>query len=185
MSADWSYVFGAQQVMLSGPWTISLAIFFARWLIFSNIFLLGFLGSSRYKASRHAAGEAIWSAALAFALTSLIAALVGRERPFMGSDDVILLIPPPLNSSFPSGHTATATAIAFTFFYARPVVGLLSFVIAGFVAFGRIATGVHFPTDVLGGVAVGFTSFLIVRFVHRSLRRRDVVRSAKAHRHEV
>jgi len=62
----------------------------------------------------------------------------------------------PTGASFPSGHAAQAFAVAtmLSLRY-RPVVSLPAFLWAGLVAYGRIYVGVHYPSDVLGGMAVG------------------------------
>jgi len=173
---------GIQTVVLSTPWTIAFAIFFARWCIFVNIVPVVTLMSSRKAEERHAVVEAAWSALLALALTSLVSFMVQRARPFLASHAVTLLIPPPFNTSFPSGHTGTAVAIALALLYVNRPLGLISLTVAAFVAYGRMAVGVHFPTDILGGIFVGLFSFAIVRKVHHELERKDIKRSATRRR---
>lgn len=163
-----------QQAMLATFETQELAVFLARWAIYLNAIPAAILITSRHRKESHCVVEAAWSAALALALTTCLALFVGRLRPFMALPDVWLLIPPPLNLSFPSGHTATAVAMAFSFFSVRRDWGYASFIVAGLVAFGRIAAGAHYPTDILGGVLVGFLSFGLVRIIHQQLRRRDL-----------
>ena len=65
-------------------------------------------------------GQRRHGAAVAFGLTlDLIACnlvlkpLIGRLRPFVERPDVVLLIPPPGDASFPSGHTAASFAAVF------------------------------------------------------------------------
>ena len=173
---------GIQTVVLSTPWTIALAIFFARWAIFANVIPVVALLTSKKREEKHAVTEAAWSALLALALTSLISFLVQRARPFLVTHAVTLLIPPPFNTSFPSGHTGTAVAIALALLYANRPLGLISLMVAAFVAYGRMAVGVHFPTDILGGIFVGLLSFAIVRKIHHELDRKDIKRSARRRR---
>jgi len=169
-------------MVLSTSWMIALVVFFARWLIILNIVLaLFFLGSHLER--RHAVAAAAWSAILALILTSLIAFFVQRVRPFLGHADIHLLIPPPFNTSFPSGHTATSIALALSFLRVSRTAGFVSLVIAGFVMFGRLAVGVHFPTDILGGICVGALSCVIVDRIHRQLESSDMSRAAKHHHH--
>lgn len=80
--------------------------------------------------------------------------LVARIRPF-DLTQVHLLIPRPGDYSFPSGHTAASFAAAFALVFARSRHGLWAMVLAAVIAFSRLYLYVHFPTDILGGVAVG------------------------------
>lgn len=61
----------------------------------------------------------------------------------------------PTDSSFPSGHSAAlfAAAVALTFRY--KLKALPAIIIALLVALSRIYLCLHYPTDVLGGIAIG------------------------------
>lgn len=165
-SFDQTFVLGVQQVMLAVPWGVGLSIFFARWLILFEICIPIAFIFSKHRLSQHAAVEAAWGVGVALVLTSLLSRVMQRARPFLDDPNIALLIPAPLNTSFPSGHTATAVAIACAIFYVNRTAGLVAFTLAAFIAFGRIAAGVHHPTDILGGALVGVLSFALVRLAH-------------------
>lgn len=95
----------------------------------------------------------------------------------------MLFIPEPLNASFPSGHTAVSFAVAAALFLVDRRIGLVAGLVAASVAFGRVAVGVHFPSDILGGLVAGIASALLVRRLHRRVRTRDVSRAVKRHAH--
>lgn len=151
-------------------------IFFARYLVFVFVLLAALTSwKKRSRLLRHSAYEAAWAGLLAFTFAMLIGVLIGRARPFLASADVALIIPAPASPySFPSAHTSVTFAAAFAFAFGNMWIGGIAFLMAAGVAFGRVATGVHYPSDVLGGVAVGWISFLAVRFIHRAIRKRDV-----------
>jgi len=61
----------------------------------------------------------------------------------------------PTSGSFPSGHSASAAAFAVAVGGVLPALRPPLRVAASLVAFSRVYTGVHYPSDVLVGVTVG------------------------------
>ncbi len=81
--------------------------------------------------------------------------LVARPRPFVDFPDVALLIPPPGEFSFPSGHTLSSFAAAGVIFAADRRLGIGAFCLAGLIGFSRMYLFVHYPSDVLAGALLG------------------------------
>lgn len=83
--------------------------------------------------------------------------MVGRTRPWLVVEGLVPLVAEPDPNSFPSGHTCAAFAAASAWWRTLPrrwmrVTGV---VLAALMAFSRLYVGVHFPSDVLAGLAVG------------------------------
>jgi undecaprenyl-diphosphatase len=80
--------------------------------------------------------------------------LVHRKRP---TDPVPeeRAIPKPDSNSFPSGHTASAAAFSAVVGRRYPWLWVPLNLLASLIGFSRIYTGVHYPSDVLGGWALG------------------------------
>lgn len=94
-----------------------------------------------------------------------------RDRPPV---DVAPLLPLPRTFSFPSGHSASALAFATGVTRAWPVAGPVVLPMAGTVAYSRVHTGVHYPSDVAVGAAFGVASGLLAAWIVRRLRASSV-----------
>ena len=92
---------------------------------------------------------------------------VKRARPYE-ADGVIRLIRPPTGSSYPSGHAAVAAAmLSVVAAEGAPALRIAAGGLTTFVAASRVYVGVHYPSDVVGGVGIG----LLLASGWRALRR--------------
>ena len=109
-----------------------------------------------FKKTRRVGFTALCSLMLGALITNLILKnLVDRTRPYEAVAAVIPLIPRPVDSSFPSGHTCASFAAAFVYFKMLPrCYGAPAVMLAAMIAFSRLYLGVHYPTDVLVGFLV-------------------------------
>ena len=101
-----------------------------------------------------------WTVALALVLdlvccNLLLKPLIGRVRPFAVNPAVELLVSPPLDASFPSGHTAASFAAVFALRGSGSPLWKPALAVAVLIAFSRLYLYVHWPSDVLGGALLG------------------------------
>jgi undecaprenyl-diphosphatase len=80
---------------------------------------------------------------------------LARERPCVKHAGISALVVPLDRYSFPSGHTLHAVAFTAMLgqFYPALLWGLVPYTVL--VAFSRVILGVHYPSDVLAGAALG------------------------------
>ncbi len=113
----------------------------------------------------------------------LIKNLVMRTRPFDLAHPVVsrsnLLISPPTDYSFPSGHTLASFEAATALFKDHSVYGFMAYVLAILIAFSRLYLQVHYPSDVLGGAILGFLLGLLGSSIVKSVADRAEARKAK------
>ena len=85
---------------------------------------------------------------------------MNRPVSYFGSSQVLHLVSgykPPILSTFPSGHTATAFSVGLylSFLIKNRFAKFLLFLTAFFVGYSRMYLSAHFPADVLAGAAIG------------------------------
>lgn len=78
-----------------------------------------------------------------------------RQRPFISFPDIHAHTAPLDKYSFPSGHTMNAVNFAILFSWAFPPLAYLVIPFAALVALSRVILGMHYPTDVMVGAALG------------------------------
>ncbi|MFJ9771506.1 phosphatase PAP2 family protein [Kitasatospora sp. NPDC101157] len=84
--------------------------------------------------------------------------LVRRPRPDREAARVVnRYVPMPVSASFPSGHTASAFALATAVGTLLPATGPPLTLLACAVGYSRVHAGVHYPGDVLAGAFLGST----------------------------
>jgi undecaprenyl-diphosphatase len=115
-----------------------------------------FANGERLRAWRRAALAAVLSAGVALAIAKVISELVDRARPFVvDPHGVHLFSGHAADPGFPSDHATGAFAVAMAIYLRNRLWGGIALVAAAVLAVGRVAIGVHFPSDVLAGAVLG------------------------------
>jgi len=120
--------------------------------------------------------ERVWGgllgAILMVVILRLFKGLLPLPRPLavLPQEMVTVIGPGHRRSAFPSGHTATMALFAgvWALSTSRRAFSWLALGLAILVGLSRMAVGVHWPSDVLGGLALGWVSAWIgLRWAHR------------------
>ncbi|NEW06668.1 undecaprenyl-diphosphatase [Paenibacillus sp. SYP-B3998] len=133
---------------------------------------------TRRELNRKMVAQALISACMGLLVSGLLGHFFYRDRPFV-AHSVLQLINHPANASFPSDHAIGAFVIATSIWLFRRRDGILWLALALCIAFSRIWTGVHYPSDVMAGAMIGMvTAVGIHQFFNHSKGLQKVLRSS-------
>lgn len=153
------------------PWFDRIMGFVGEFGIMFGLVALGFwawwLLRSRGTVEDSISGAAavVWAplaAAVALVINIPIRELVERPRPFVNDKSLEVLVEGKTDFSFVSDHSTMAMAIAVGIFLAHRKLGFVALGLGFLEGFLRIYMGVHYPTDVIGGFALGTAVTLLL-----------------------
>lgn len=120
---------------------------------------------------RRIAIQALAAGACAWLVSELFKLIVNNPRPYVLDGTTSLLINPPDTGSFPSSHTMTSAAIAWTIYFYNRKLGLILLCTAIFIGAARVLAWVHAPVDIVGGVLIGMAVAEAIRYCSHNLKK--------------
>lgn len=102
------------------------------------------------------------AAGVALLINIPIREFVERPRPFKDHSGLEVLVDGKNDFSFVSDHATMAMALAVGLFVAHRKFGIAAIALALLEGFCRVYMGVHYPTDVIGGFALGTAVALLL-----------------------
>ncbi|MGW4915724.1 phosphatase PAP2 family protein [Streptomyces albidoflavus] len=112
-----------------------------------------------------AVAAVVWAplaAGIALLVNIPIRGFVGRPSPAEQHRGIEELVAVRGDFSFVSDHATLAMALAVGLFIAHRRAGLAGIALAVLLGFSRVYLGVHYPTDVIGGLALGTAVALLL-----------------------
>lgn len=161
---DWSVLHSLNNFMFHHDGVEDPLLFYvnASEALFVATLAIVFLAArGRFADWRRACLAAVLSAGLGLAVGKVISELVDRARPFVADPHgVHLFASHAADPGFPSDHATAAFAIAVAIVLRKRAWGIFALVAATVLSIGRVALGVHYPSDVLAGAALGSAAAL-------------------------
>jgi len=148
-----------------------LIIFFGKYFLYVVLLVFAFF---MYQSWRKGNIPKLYSYAIAtvsaiiarLGVASFIRFFYHRPRPFLA-----LSLPHLITDnaySFPSGHTIFLFALATATYFFNKKLAYFLYVSGAVIGFARVAGGVHYPSDILGGAALGtLMGFIVYKFWER------------------
>lgn len=152
---DWQIVHALNRVLTHHDGLEDTVVTYER---LSEVLFLGLLVGLFFFASdrvRRGVVGAFAASAVALVAAQIISRLVNRPRPFVDHASVHQFVAHAADAGFPSDHATAAFAIAVALLLRSRRWGLIALSLAAVLIVGRVAIGVHYPTDVLAGAALG------------------------------
>lgn len=171
MTLDTNIAFLLNGLVGRSPLIDGVIVFFASylpWLLVIVFLAWLYLSSVPKKEKLYLFSVATLSALVArFGITELIRFFYHRPRPFMAYSQIHSLFSDN-EWSFPSGHSTFFFAIATAVFLYNKKWGAGLFIGTLLVTISRVIAGVHYPSDILGGMLIGMaTAYIVFYFAEK------------------
>jgi undecaprenyl-diphosphatase len=95
------------------------------------------------------------SIVVAVVMAAAVSHLHADTRPFVSDGSTRLLVQHAADNGFPSDHAAFSFAIGGALVWWRKTLGLVVLLFATVMGIARVYVGVHWPSDIVAGAAIG------------------------------
>jgi undecaprenyl-diphosphatase len=150
-------------------WSDFLIVFFGQYFIFIVFIIFIWIAYRAYKKRKNVAAlrpyvGALIASFVAYGVVDIVRLFYHHVRPF-----IAFTIPHLLTDSaysFPSAHTAVLFALATATYFFNKKFAYFIFVAGLIVGIARVAGGVHYPSDILGGMIFGIATSGILYWLY-------------------
>lgn len=154
--------------------TVFLASYLQYFLVAGFLLLLYFSAYSRREKLTIFWTTTISIVVARLGVTEIIRFFYHRPRPFLTYQLYPLISEN--DWSFPSGHSAFFFAMAMAIYLYNKKWGIGFFIAALFMNISRIIAGVHYPSDILGGMIVGVIVAYVVFYLAEKRKTKEIAR---------
>lgn len=145
-------------IMILFTWT-GMGKFWISVSLFLNIIQQYFVAFNPYILKAFFAPLLVWG------INFFLKKIVGRDRPWKANQNILPLAKVPTCDSFPSSHAGSTFSFFFVLMWWKFPEAHWFGIWAGIVSLSRMYLGMHYFTDILGGIAVGLLASGVVYFI--------------------
>ena len=174
MGFDSRWYLAANRLSELTPWLHPVAAAYALWagLVLLAVLLIAAWWTSARRGedpARRVATAVVTGlgTVLALGANQPLSAAVARPRPFITFPNALVLLQKSADFSFPSDHLMIAGAFVAGFWCLDRRLGAVSLLFSVALAFARVYSGVHYPSDVVAGLVVGAAIGAAMQFLVR------------------
>ncbi len=110
----------------------------------------------------------VFSAGISLTIAKIIQFFYHRPRPYVARGLHSLFTDP--SFSFPSAHSSFFFAFAFAIYFFNRKWGIYFLMITTLLTIGRVIAGVHYPSDIFGGLLLGaFVSYITFKIFKKPI----------------
>ena len=145
-------------------------IFFADYSQYTLALLVVYLAFSSQKWLKVSIIAVISAVVARWGVKQLLLLFIHRARPFVINQNIHPLISSPVSEnyqSFPSGHAVFFFALATVIYSNDKRWGIFFLVSAMLMGIARVAVGVHYPIDIIGGILLGVVTAVGALFLSK------------------
>lgn len=154
---DHTFVISLNQFAVSSPFFSGTAQFFAHylpWIVSAVLAVVLLRSAAPRRLPVNLLALVFGGAFLSWLIAYALRLFIHRPRPF-SVDPTIFALVEKTSYSFPSGHAAFFFALSTVVFLHNRMWGWWLYGASLLIGIARIAAGVHYPTDILAGAALG------------------------------
>lgn len=140
--------------------------FLASYLIWFLLAGVAYLWWVDGRVKKEVALHAALAYCLAWGVAEILKSVFQTQRPFIINNLVPLTATIPQDMAFPSGHTASAVALAVTVWLHNRKIGTVFIFVALAIGIARVLAHVHWPVDIAGGAVIGTLVAVIIERLH-------------------
>lgn len=167
---DISLFFAIHSFAGRGIWSDFLIVFFGQYFIFIVFIIFLYAAYLAYKKRKNIAAlrsyiGALVASVVAYGVVDIVRLFYHHPRPFIAFNIPHLLTDNAY--SFPSAHTAVLFALATATYFFNKKLSYFIFATGFVVGIARVAGGVHYPSDILGGIIFGMATSGILYWLYK------------------